>query len=37
MAMRTHNLPSERIKKKDFGEVDEAMFQGVRMPCEIIF
>jgi hypothetical protein len=23
--------------KKDFGEVDEAMFQGVKMPCEHIF
>jgi hypothetical protein len=27
MALRTHNLPSGRLKY-DFGEVDEAMFQG---------
>jgi hypothetical protein len=34
--LRTHNPPSER-KKNDLGEVDEAMFQGVEMQCEIIF
>jgi hypothetical protein len=36
MAMRSHNLPCERLKN-DFREVDEAIFQGVEMPCEIIF
>jgi hypothetical protein len=25
------------VLKNDFGEVDEAIFQGVEMPCEIIF
>jgi hypothetical protein len=25
------------VLKKDFGEVDEAMFQGVERPGEIIF
>jgi hypothetical protein len=23
--------------KKDFGDIDEAIFQGVEMQCEIIF
>jgi hypothetical protein len=36
MALRIYNLPSER-PKSDFLEVDETMFQGVEMPCEIIF
>jgi hypothetical protein len=36
MVLTTNNLSSERIKN-DFGEVDEAIFQGVQMPCEIIF
>jgi hypothetical protein len=36
MALRTRNLPSRRLKK-DFVEVDEAMFQGVERPCELIF
>jgi hypothetical protein len=36
MALWTHNLTSER-KKNDFGEVDEAMFQGVQRPYELIF
>jgi hypothetical protein len=35
MALRTHNLPSGRLKK-NFVEVDEAMFQGVERPCEFI-
>jgi hypothetical protein len=29
MTLRPNNLPSGRLKK-DFGEVDEAMFQGVK-------
>jgi hypothetical protein len=36
MGQRTHNLPSGRLKN-DFGEIDEAMFQGVEGPYEIIF
>jgi hypothetical protein len=36
MVLTTHNLPSDRIKN-DIGEVDEAVYQGVKMPCEIIF
>jgi hypothetical protein len=36
MALRIHNLPSGRIKN-DFGEVDEAMFQGVEGPFALIF
>jgi hypothetical protein len=36
MALKTNNLPSERLKK-DFGEFDEALFQGVERSCEIIF
>jgi hypothetical protein len=35
MALRTHNLPSGRLKY-DFDEVDEAMFQGVDGPSERI-
>jgi hypothetical protein len=35
--MRTHFIPL-RIQKRDFfGEVDEAMFQGVERTSEIIF
>jgi hypothetical protein len=34
--MRTHNLPSGRLKN-DFGEVNEPTFRGVERPCEIIF
>jgi uncharacterized protein YcgL (UPF0745 family) len=33
--LRTHNFPSGRVKK-DFSEVDEAMFQGVGRPIELI-
>jgi hypothetical protein len=33
MALRNNYLPSERLKN-GFREVDEAMFQGVKMPCE---
>jgi hypothetical protein len=36
MALINHNLLSVRIKIR-FGEVDEAMFEGVKMPCEPIF
>jgi hypothetical protein len=36
MALINHNLLSVRIKMR-FGEVDEAMFEGVKMPCEPIF
>jgi hypothetical protein len=32
--LRTHNLPSGRLKK-DFSEVDEAKFQGVERPIEL--
>jgi hypothetical protein len=32
----THN-PLSVCLKNDFGEVDEAIFQGVEGPCEIIF
>jgi hypothetical protein len=36
MSPSTHYLPSGRLKN-DFGEIDEAMFQGVERPCELIF
>jgi hypothetical protein len=36
MALRTHNLLSERIKNES-AEFDEAMFQFFEMPCELIF
>jgi hypothetical protein len=36
MALGTHILPSWNLKC-DFGVVDEAMFQGVKRPCEHIF
>jgi hypothetical protein len=36
MALRTHNMPSGRLKK-DFGDVDEAMFKGVKRPHDIIY
>jgi hypothetical protein len=36
IALRTHNLPSGSLKKKDFGEVDEQMFEGFQRPLEII-
>jgi hypothetical protein len=36
MALGTHNLPSGYLKKR-FGEVDEAMFQGIESQCELIF
>jgi hypothetical protein len=36
MVLATHNLVSERLKKR-LGEVDEAMFDGVKWPCELIF
>jgi hypothetical protein len=35
-SLRTHNLISGRLKK-DFGEVDEVMFQGVEGLIEKIF
>jgi hypothetical protein len=37
MAQRTSILSPGCLKKKNFGEVDEAMFQGVQMLCELIF
>jgi hypothetical protein len=37
MILRTHNLPSGRLKKNYFGEFDEVFFQGVERPCELIF
>jgi hypothetical protein len=36
MALRTHKLPSGRLKN-DFGEIDEAMFGGVERTYEFIF
>jgi hypothetical protein len=36
MDLRTRNLPSWRLKN-DFGEINEAMFQGVEGPYELIF
>jgi hypothetical protein len=36
MALRTHNLHSGRLKK-DFGEVDDAIFKGVKRPLELNF
>jgi hypothetical protein len=36
MALRTHKMPSERLKKRLF-EVDEAMFKGVERQFELIF
>jgi hypothetical protein len=36
MALRTHNVPSGRLKN-DFGEFEETMFQGVERPYEFIF
>jgi hypothetical protein len=36
MALITHNLHLN-VLKNDFGEIDESMYQGVQMPCEIIF
>jgi hypothetical protein len=35
MGLRTLILPSGRLKKQL--EVDEAMFQSVERPCELIF
>jgi hypothetical protein len=35
MALRTNNLTS-CVLKIDFGEVEEAMFRGVKRPYEII-
>jgi hypothetical protein len=35
MARGTNNLPSW-VLKNDFGEVEEAMFRGVKRPYEII-
>jgi hypothetical protein len=35
-ALWNHNLPSGRLII-DFSEFDEAMFQGVERPCELIF
>jgi hypothetical protein len=36
MALTDHNLPSGRLKNYN-DEVNEAMFQAVVRPCEIIF
>jgi hypothetical protein len=36
MALRILNLLSGRLKK-EFDEFDEALFQGVERPCELIF
>jgi hypothetical protein len=36
MILRTHNLPSGRLKN-DVGEVEEAMFHGVGKQTELIF
>jgi hypothetical protein len=36
MALRTHNLPCERLKI-DFGDVDEEMFHDVQRKFEPIF
>jgi hypothetical protein len=35
-ALKTPNLPTRRLKN-DFGKVDEAVFQGVKRQCELIF
>jgi hypothetical protein len=35
VALRTHNLPSGRLKN-DFGEVNEVMFQGFERPYDLI-
>jgi hypothetical protein len=35
MALRTHNMNMD-VLKNDFGNVDEAMFQGIERPREII-
>jgi hypothetical protein len=34
MALTTHIQPSGHLKKNEFGEVDETMFQGAEKPCE---
>jgi hypothetical protein len=36
MGLRNLNIPSG-VLKNDFVEVDEVMFQGVEMPCELFF
>jgi hypothetical protein len=36
MVLRNPNLPSGRLKN-DYDGVDEAKFQGVVVPCELIF
>jgi hypothetical protein len=36
MALRTHNLPSGRLKI-DLRKVDEVKFQGAERSCESIF
>jgi hypothetical protein len=36
MALTNHYLPSVRLKNH-YDEVNEAMFQAVNGPCEIIF
>jgi hypothetical protein len=36
MALRTLNSLLD-VLKADFGEVDDALFQGVERPCELIF
>jgi hypothetical protein len=36
MVLRNTNLPSGRLKN-NYDEVDEAKFQGVEGPCELIF
>jgi hypothetical protein len=34
MALKSHKLPSGRLKKRIW-KVDEALFQGVDRPCEL--
>jgi hypothetical protein len=36
MDLRAHNMPSVHLKF-DFGEIDEAKFQDVEEPFEVIF
>jgi hypothetical protein len=36
MTLRTNNLHLD-VLKNDFGEVDEAMFQGVERSYELVF
>jgi hypothetical protein len=36
MALKTQNLRSGHLKN-DFGKADDAMFQGFKRQCELIF